>query len=98
MSGRIEIHDHLRHHRKPAEVHVQRDPLRTREQLGLRSDLDDVFVLGDRPERRVTRRLDVRHRRLGSQPRPDLVRVPVAGEARRVDQIERVDVDVHRHA
>ena len=76
--GRVEIDDHLRRHVEPAEVHVQGDPPGAREELGLRGHLHDVGVLGDRPEGRVARRLDVGHRRLGPQPGPDLVRIAVA--------------------
>ena len=62
-------------------------PGRVQEQVRLLRDLADVGVPGDRPERRIARRLAAVHRRLAAQPRPGRVRIAVphrlrAGRAR----------------
>ncbi len=56
-----------------APIGPEDEPVRVREDHRLRRHVGDVGVLGDRPERLVARRLEVRHRRLGPQLRPHRV-------------------------
>ena len=88
----IDRDDHLgRWIRRALRAHEE--PVRAREERRLRRDVGDVGVLRDRPERLEAGRIEERDRRLRPQPRPHVVRIPVAREARRLDEIERVDGD-----
>ena len=94
---RVEVDDHLDDLVEAAQVEVEGDALRIREDLGLGGHLDDVGVLGHRPEGGMAGRLEVDDRGLGAELRPYVVGIPVAGEPGRFDQIERVDAEAHRH-
>src|SRR5262245_17498488 len=72
---------------------MEGDPLRAREEQRLLGDLHDVGMLRDRPERLVPVGSEVRDRRLGTKPRPHLVRVAPACVARGIDELQGVDGD-----
>jgi hypothetical protein len=71
-----------------------RDPRRRAEPLGRGGDLEDVVVLGERPERLEAGRLAAVDGRLGAQSGPQLVGRPVGCVPVRRDQVEPVS-DVH---
>src|SRR5581483_2002644 len=72
----------------------ERDPLGAGETEWLPGDLHDVGVLGDRPERLVALRFNACDRGLCAQARPQIVGIAAARVPLRVDELERIDVEI----
>ena len=101
MLGRVHVDEHAQGRRllqavaaRTLHLREQDEAARAAEDLRLLRDLDDVGVLGDRPERLVAGWLHPVHRRLAAQPAPRLVRVAVLAVELGGDHVQLVERDV----